>query len=869
MADKTYKNIEDIKEGDEVLSYNINTKEPELAKVNKLFIHEDCNNGLILNNIIKTTTNHPFYVNNDWVEAGNLKIGDEILHVSGIKHKITNIELNTNKQTVYNFEAPGNHNYFAEGYLVHNKHVGDQASDNLYPFILMRNWANRTEAEKEVENVSIANGYIRWDALCQLFNKHFIPRNSKDDKPIFTMTCCQVINEDLPVNTSNPRGGKHISPILMAKVDDPLADKVMSPPNSLDNSLDPTVCLLPLQNKDSLSNARSDQLVYNFVLNGILPPFGDSKLEEEVIAMMEYTLTEEEKIHYIGHVYLNVSRLLQTYKSMKYTEDNVINKDFYMWDYIKKIWDDVNDACGDTHDFKLTTDLERPNLVRVIDMRYQDNANIKQDDIITLNIQSTDSIVRDYSYNTSVPSAMSSTIAIAAQAPKNIDSLEAASFGAFHKHIINRFASFANPKAIDDTEKTALAAIFDESHDTYRNGTRDLGKHQDDILAGNFLVVAEGGDVVRSEEVGKMKGLVSSVRRASEDLIQMYPVDSGGNFKGQPILKKAAKPTSAIVPLKFNATLDGIGGIIIGNVFKLPPERLPRGYKDANIAFVVMGEDQDITSGQDWTTKITGQMIMLPTGGTGEDTGWEEYDYNQYDETLKGEYNTDTEGENTQAITDQQALIDAGMNEVRVGDDVYLKMDTATHVRVSAVVDNESAGFGIDWDDNVIGMFSGEDVVWDGKRDESNKGLFLGKVIEMTSQPIYILGDDNNYYWANNDGTPNKSRGIVNKKDIGNDEWPWYKIWFSQDARDKFNSGWVTQGDKDGDIDPDSADYGKFPVTSNDRRKRQQAIDYGYIDSYDTLINGWMRLDVLAAKEKERKENETWTQIKDWIRNDK
>jgi hypothetical protein len=456
------------------------------------------------------------------------------------------------------------------------------------------------------------------------------------------MTCCQVINEDLPVNTSNPREGKHISPVLMAKVDDPLAGKVMAPPNSLDNSLDPTVCLLPLQNKDSLSNPRSTQLVYNFVLNGILPPFGESKLEEEVKAMANYTLTEEEKIHYIGHVYLNVSRLLQTYKSMKYTEDNVVNKEFYMWDYIKKIWDDVNDACGDTHDFKLTTDLERPNLVRVVDMRYQENVNIKQDDIITLNIQSTDSIVRDYSYNTSVPSSMSSTIAIAAQAPRNIDSLEAASFGAFHKYISNRFASFAktDPTRISSEEKTELAAIFDESHDTYRNGLRDLAKHQDDILAGNFLVVAEGGDVVRSEEIGKMKGLVSSVRRASEDLIQMYPVDSGGNFKGQPIPKTAAKPTSAIVPLKFNATLDGIGGIIIGNVFKLPPERLPRGYKEANIAFVVMGEDQDITSGQDWTTKITGQMIMLPTGGTGED-GWEGYDYNQYDETADHPTNTD------------------------------------------------------------------------------------------------------------------------------------------------------------------------------------------------------------------------------------
>jgi hypothetical protein len=711
----------------------------------------------------------------------------------------------------------------------------DVGTNDLYPFIFRKRIkAPNTKEEGDAENTSIANNYIRWDALCQLFNKHFIPRNPKDDKPIFTMTCCQVINEDLPVNTSNPREGKHISPVLMAKVDDPLAVKVLAPPNSLDNSLDPTVCLLPLQNKDSLSNPRSTQLVYNFVLNGILPPFGESKLEEEVKAMANYTLTEEEKIHYIGHVYLNVSRLLQTYKSMKYTEDNVVNKEFYMWDYIKKIWDDVNDACGDTHDFKLTTDLERPNLVRVVDMRYQENVNIKQDDIITLNIQSTDSIVRDYSYNTSVPSSMSSTIAIAAQAPRNIDSLEAASFGAFHKYISNRFASFAktDPKDIEK-EKTELAAIFDESYDTYRNGLRDLAKHQDDILAGNFLVVAEGGDVVRSEEIGKMKGLVSSVRRASEDLIQMYPVDSGGNFKGQPIAQTAAKPTSAIVPLKFNATLDGIGGIIIGNVFKLPKERLPRGYKEANIAFVVMGEDQDITSGQDWTTKITGQMIMLPTGGTGED-GWEGYDYNQYDETAitTNQYVTNP---TSQAILEEQLKIDPGMNTVKIGDEVYLKTnDDWTHVRISPLIDNED-GWTVGWksydaDDNVIGMF-----------DKGLQGIYLGRVKEIQQTAIYVLvkgnkdkGTKDAFYYANTDGTSNgkpvplKANG---DPDIPNKYWPWYKIHFSQEAQDKFNLGWVRKAD--GDIDEDGADHDdNWAFVNKDIKK---------------LIYGWMRIDVIQS----------------------
>jgi hypothetical protein len=113
--------IEMIKIDDEVKSYNTKTKEIELAKVDELFVHEDCGDGLILNGSIKTTTNHPFYVDGKWVEAGDLKMGDKILHVDGLTHEITSMEINDDKQTVYNFEVPGHHNYFAEGYLVHNK----------------------------------------------------------------------------------------------------------------------------------------------------------------------------------------------------------------------------------------------------------------------------------------------------------------------------------------------------------------------------------------------------------------------------------------------------------------------------------------------------------------------------------------------------------------------------------------------------------------------------------------------------------------------------------------------------------------------------------------------------------------------------
>ena len=489
---------------------------------------------------------------------------------------------------------------------------------------------------------------------------------------------------------------------------------------------------------------------------------------------------------YLIKFYFSISKDEQL-KRFNDIKNSSLKKDFSLWDYIGKIWDDVNDAGGDNHDFKITSDLERPNIVRVVDMRYQEHKNLKPEDIIELNIQSNDSIVRDFSFNTSIPSAMSATIAIAAQAPKSTDSLEAASFGAFHKNISNRFATFSEPEETvgkTDEEIRILHTNFDNDLKTYTSGLKDLSVYMQEILQGEYMIAAEGGDALKSERVGEMKGLVNAVRRASENLIKMYPKDSGKHYKGEIIKNVVSQPTSAIIPLKFNATLDGISGIIIGNVFKLPDSRLPRGYKDANIAFVVMTEDQTITSGQDWTTKITGQMIILSknTQLIGKGDGWDAIDFNQYDEKLDSS-NQYREGGNE--ISNEQKQIDEGMDAVRIGSKVYLKINEGyTHVRTASIIDNEGwYTWGYDTDDNIIGLFK-----------PGNKGLLLGEIIEATNNKIYVMvqgkldgSTPDKYYWADVNGNPDLNREVPNDANgnpqIANDAWPWYKIQFSDEEK--------------------------------------------------------------------------------------
>jgi hypothetical protein len=84
-------------------------------------------------------------------------------------------------------------------------------------------------------------------------------------------------------------------------------------------------------------------------------------------------------------------------------------------------------------------------------------------------------------------------------------------------------------------------------------------------------------------------------------------------------VKSADRITIAapFIPANINLTIDGIGGIIMGNAFTIPEDRLPlslrgQGGADRNtkVGFVVVGLTHTLDNNQ-WLTKIRGQMIKL------------------------------------------------------------------------------------------------------------------------------------------------------------------------------------------------------------------------------------------------------------------
>ncbi len=162
---KGLKSIENVKVGDIVKSYDIKNSEIIESKVYETFEHKDNSNGLLLNGIIKTTTNHPFYSDGKWVEASNLKPGDKILYIDGEEHLITTIEPLNYSTTVYNFEVEGAHNYFAEGYLVHNKDTNEPRPIPAVPKIPFRRRPGNTLSTPCPSNCS-NDGDCHWSLCC-------------------------------------------------------------------------------------------------------------------------------------------------------------------------------------------------------------------------------------------------------------------------------------------------------------------------------------------------------------------------------------------------------------------------------------------------------------------------------------------------------------------------------------------------------------------------------------------------------------------------------------------------------------------------------------------------------------------------------
>ena len=290
----------------------------------------------------------------------------------------------------------------------------------------------------------------------------------------------------------------------------------------------------------------------------------------------------------IGNIYVNIQFLYELCLNKDLAaQDKKEKKDINLYDFMKNILSKISSAIGEVNNFELFVEPNGHH-ARIIDINYVDSTDRKDvfDNAFQLEVQNLKSTVRTYKLESKIFPEQSTQVAIAAQTGGGGGiGTDTTTMVGFNKKLTDRLIPEKDiPSSLSVDPRIKLDAILSSIDVLYE-----------------FFVQIKIGAISDSEfDVSKAGLYEGALRDLIANIINLTKSKSGNR---------------AILPTVFSAELDGIGGIIIGNVFKIDPDFLPRGYKGENgvgskLGYVVTSLGHKIGNG-DWVTSIEGKTIIL------------------------------------------------------------------------------------------------------------------------------------------------------------------------------------------------------------------------------------------------------------------
>jgi len=381
-------------------------------------------------------------------------------------------------------------------------------------------------------------------------------------------------------------------------------------------SVDPTTCII----KNIIWGGASDSTSY-LKNTGLKDYFKDND---------PYT-----ELGIIGNIYINLQYLytLST-NSVLETQDKKEKQEISVYDFLKNVLATISDSTGNVNNFDIHVD-PIDSKARIIDINYVDSTSRDKvyKDSFELQVGNLKSTVRSYKLESQIFPEQATTIAIGSQVQGGTLGTDSNTMSAFNKNISDRTITRKTDPTQDNTK--SLLAAEEEQLTNLKENLKTLY---------SFFVDTSGffpWSTTSAFDINK----AGSYRSALRDVIRYFVNISNSRLKN-----------SSIIPIKFSAEMDGIGGLVIGHIFKLPLDILPRGYKGdaqggkvgSKIGFLITGLGHKV-SNKDWTTSIDSQFIILDNP-TGSKINYSDFLKDLVVDIVKGD--TDTAGETISAATD-------------------------------------------------------------------------------------------------------------------------------------------------------------------------------------------------------------------------
>lgn len=444
--------------------------------------------------------------------------------------------------------------------------------------------------------------YIRLDALCYILNQHCCEKIPKT-KIQGVSGGSNFSSFQTVLYNPNAVGQGKLKPSLLNEYIHK-ADMIISdyPRDMLDISVDPYVCLLPKQFPISAQSPQYSMPVANY--HGYFDKEGlKSSVYQQYYRQCIPQGDKDVVYRSIGHILLNLDMLQEVHKNLY---DAGKSDDYSIGKFMKKVLDKINASVGNAHNLTLQTDNQYPHVAVIVDLACEIDDSVKTiNDLFEFNVQSNASAVRKFSYNSSVPSAMASTIAVGAAAADDLNSIDEVTFKSMNRGINNRLYSPPPPPSPSSTKKPTQAQIAAQQAAREKKITQlttaieDLTKYSISILTGEFFKRKQKN----RKQVNIQKRNIEKMHALTDELLTLDK---------ETAIPRYNPPTPTPIPIKIDLTLDGISGMVMGQLFRVDESRLPVHYRKRDIHFIIMQEKQEITAGGDWTTTISGQMQLFP-----------------------------------------------------------------------------------------------------------------------------------------------------------------------------------------------------------------------------------------------------------------
>lgn len=294
----------------------------------------------------------------------------------------------------------------------------------------------------------------------------------------------------------------------------------------------------------------------------------------------------------IGNIYLNIDFLYRLS-----TNDNVkTNGELKLYKYLKTLLTEVQECIGGVNNFDIHVDPV-DSVARIIDVNYVDVSNRADayKNAFPLEMSNTSGTVRSYNIQSQIFPEQASLVAIGAQ-------IGGGGAQASQNNTLLDFNNNLEDRIIPKKFAPITSPNTDKGNSNTEYLKTSLDKLKDFFLPQNNAI-QEKVKVNDGSTPSTSQPSTSEYKGALRDVIRYFQGITSSNTKNR-----------AIIPIKASLTMDGIGGLVIGHLFKIPSDLLPKGYKEDSIGGklvqTVIGISHKVGSG-DWTTTIDAYNIII------------------------------------------------------------------------------------------------------------------------------------------------------------------------------------------------------------------------------------------------------------------